>query len=150
MHWWKKGILFFLSSFLYLSCSTDQEEEKLIVEEPQLSLQIIQHFIAHDNKELNAMDSLIEQFNTSQDTMIGYMSKNSIDNGNWLICSQDENDFLPIKEMLNKKAELVHHETSILNLWRIPNNKGKLLKEISIAPHPTEGFVLLMRKRDQE
>jgi len=150
MHLWKRGILFFLSSLIFISCNSTTKENEITEKSTDWSLQIVQHFIEKEKIEEEVMDSLIFQLNKSQDSLIGYSKNNPIDVGKWMICSSDENNFSQIKKALKRDVDLEFHETTLLNLWRIQNKQGKLLKEISISPHPTEGFVLLMRERGQE
>lgn len=150
MHWWKMWILFFLSSFIYFSCESKQQEKKLVEENPDWSSKIVQHFVDTEKIEVETMDSLIGQLNINQDSMIGYSKNNSIDSGKWLITSSEERTFNHLKILLQKDENHEFFETPLLNLWRIRNKQGKLLKEISISPHPTKGFVLIMRERGQE
>ena len=150
MRWWKKGILFILSNLVFASCDATKGEVELEKRGKDWSVEIVEYFILNDPIDEEAIDQLIHQLNSAQDSLTGYPRENTVDHGNWIISAEHRENFAEIVSILKKHPEIELFELPDLMLWRIPDKEGKLLREVSLSPHPTMQFSLMMRQRGQE
>lgn len=150
MHWWKKGILFFLSSWWLIACDSHvQEAEIESLDEDIIAVSVVRHFVEAEKIDVQFMDSLMVAMNKAQTELTGYTKQNSIDNGNWLISAAEKNHFDELVALLNSHEQATFYSMGELQLWRI-TAQNKKLREVSLSPHPNAGYVLLLRIRDQE
>ena len=150
MHWWKKGILFFLSSWWLIACDTHVKEAEVDSSEEEVTaISVVSHFVETEEMGMQLMDSLLVAMNKAQTELIGHTKQNAIDNGNWLISAAEKNLFDELVALLTNHEQATFYSMGELQLWRI-TAQNKKLREVSLSPHPTAGYVLLFRIRDQE
>jgi hypothetical protein len=150
MRWWKKGILFFLSSCWLIACDTNVKEAEIdSSKEDVTALSVVAFFVETDEINARLMDSLVLTINQTQNELTGYAKQNAIDNGNWLISAKEKVHFDELVALLSSHEKVTFYGMGELQLWRI-TAQNKRLREVSLSPHPTAGYILLLRIRDQE
>lgn len=149
MHWSKKGILFFLSFFILVSCSSNEDSSKV------QAFDVIKHLdsvfvLAHQwsESEPPIPRDLLDSLDLYMDSVEVYYIGNDIEPKSILFTASKKSQlgFLektPTLQRLNKVSYQSYE------VWRSVI-EGKEILEFSLQPHPVKKWMFSIRKRSQE
>ena len=150
MPWWMKQILLFLSILLFFGCSEElKPEDTDLVESKSLLetfFETLEHF--HEKDFHQQIDLMVAEINQSDLGIVAYGFDNPIDHGKILFTAKVDSLLAPLSELADQltKERYTFDEYTV---WRTKINQINVL-ELSRSPHPTEGFIFMIRERLQE
>lgn len=149
MPWWMKQILLFHSLFLFLSCSDSPAKEETVEPEPDVVEELFNELENWHEKDFKfRVDSLIAAINDANKGIKAYSFENPIDPNKLVFTAPSDSLFAAFTARAHRLSD-DFYEQEEYKVWR-STIKDKKLLEISLFPHPTEGFVFMFRARAQE
>ena len=155
MDLWKKGILVILSGFiLFGSCQTQpaQQMNKKQTEGKTSTKELIQTFfdeVKIGDKERIQTINEIGQHIAKKDSFIQFFAFQNAYENNAFLFSANRKEQLNVLKKNSLLEEAVKTSTEQYTVWR-PKIAGPQTLDISIEPHPTLHWVLVVRRRVQE
>lgn len=143
-----KVILFFLSSLFLIACKGENTNKEA---HQKQAFNEFTYFIdqwKEGNLQQDTASTLINSFNEVNEHITVYDEGNDIDRQSILFKGASDTLFV---DHLNYLTTLfgVPSESGSYKVWRIKRASKNTL-EISFYPHPTESWLLALRKRSQE
>ncbi len=151
MLWWKRGTLFFLS-LVFFACNESEKDATTETISKQSSATLITEFIENiihsfEGKESNLKESL-EEVNTHFDHISVFDKHNSYDAGSIVLIADSSHNFDEFKKIIIENFGLpATHGSYQVWLGEINN---KRLMEVSLFNHPTNNWMITIRRRSQE
>ena len=154
MIWLKKMILFIPSTFLIVltSCNsvdnkTDSEQGNTISKEELIS-ELFSRIQTWNDQTISLIDSLGFEIDHIDSSLTFLPYSNEHENNSFIFIANDRKSFKPFEES-SFLSENIKIQRKKYRVWRKHINNLQIL-DISIEPHPSLNWVLIIRFRDQE
>ena len=144
MHWLTKVTLFFPSLIIVLFACQEKKKEVEVVEEEKLKDAIddlLSTIVEVKNLEHEEVERLIIKIDALDNGISGYTTNNQIDPGKLLFSAKNDSLFNDFQTNLNELGA----KSSSYDAYTVWGKSEKLDFEVSISPHPTEDWILMIR-----